>query len=136
MDYRIVVRDDELIFIERIKHILLDCEIHGFTDSGQLLRILEGGERYDVIFLDIAMLGLDGIGLAREIRETDEDVILVFVTNRVEFMQAGYEVRAFRYLMKEQLETGLPVIWTDIEKELAGRKDQYFVFEFNRQSEP
>lgn len=134
MDYRIAVCDDEPIFIERIKHILLDCEIDGFTDSGRLLQALEGGEGYDVIFLDIAMPGLDGIGLAREIRETDEDVILVFVTSRVEFMQTGYEVRAFRYLLKEQLETGLPVIWTDIEKELTGRKDQYFVFEFNRQS--
>ena len=43
---------------------------------------MEAGERYDVIFLDIAMPGLDGIGLAREIRETDEDVVIVFVTSR------------------------------------------------------
>ena len=134
MDYRIAVCDDEPIFIEKIKHILLDCEIDGFTDSGRLLQALEDGRGYDVIFLDIAMPGLDGIGLAREIRETDEDVIIVFVTSRVEFMQTGYEVRAFRYLLKEQLEAGLPAIWMDIEKELAGRKDQYFVFEFNRQS--
>ncbi len=134
MDYRIAVCDDEPIFIEQIKHILLDCEIQGFTDSGQLLQAMEGGDRYDVIFLDIAMPGLDGLGLAREIRETDREVLLVFVTSRVEFMQAGYEVRAFRYLLKEQLQTGLPAIWTDIERELEDRKDSYFVFEFNRQS--
>lgn len=134
MDYRIAVCDDEPVFIERIRQILLDCEIQGYTDSGKLLQVLEGGSRYDVIFLDIAMPGLDGIGLAREIRELDEDVIIVFVTGRVEFMQTGYEVRAFRYLLKEQMETGLPAIWTDIERELAGRRDQYFVFEFNRQS--
>ncbi len=90
MDYRIAVCDDEPIFIEKIKHILLDCEIDGFTDSGRLLQALEDGRGYDVIFLDIAMPGLDGIGLAREIRETDEDVIIVFVTSRVEFMQTGY----------------------------------------------
>lgn len=134
MDYRIAVCDDEKIFIDRIRQILLDCEIHGFTDSRQLLQAVEGGENYDVIFLDIAMPGLDGIGLAREIRKTDEDVVIVFVTSRIEFMQIGYEVRAFRYLLKEQLEHGLPAIWSDIEKELAGRRDQYFVFEFNRQS--
>lgn len=134
MDYRIAVCDDEKIFIGKIRRILLDCEIHGFTDSRQLLRAVEDGERYDVIFLDIAMPELDGIGLAREIRETDESVIIVFVTSRVEYMQTGYEVRAFRYLLKEQLEQGLPVIWADIEKELSGRKDQYFIFEFNRQT--
>ena len=38
MEYRIAVCDDERIFIDRIKGILLDCEIHGFTDSGQLLQ--------------------------------------------------------------------------------------------------
>lgn len=38
MEYRIAVCDDEKIFIDRIKGILLDCEIHGFTDSGQLLQ--------------------------------------------------------------------------------------------------
>lgn len=134
IDYRIAVCDDERIFIDKIGQILLDCEVHGFTDSRQLLQAVEGGEGYDVIFLDIAMPGLDGIGLAREIRETDEDVIIVFVTSRVEFMQTGYEVRAFRYLLKDQLEYGLPAIWSDIEKELADRRDQYFVFEFNRQS--
>lgn len=134
MDYRIAVCDDEKIFIDRIRQILLDCEIHGFTDSRQLLQAVEGGENYDVIFLDIAMPGLDGIGLAREIRKTDEDVVIVFVTSRIEFMQTGYEVRAFRYLLKGQLEQGLPVVWSDIEKELADRKEQYFVFEFNRQT--
>lgn len=134
MDYRIAVCDDERIFIDRIKRILLDCEIHGFTDSGQLLQAAQGGDRYDVIFLDIAMPGLDGIGLAREIRESDRDVIIVFVTSRIEFMQTGYEVRAFRYLLKDQLEQGLPAVWADIERELADRKDQFFVFEFNRQT--
>lgn len=134
MDYRIAVCDDERIFIDRIRSILSDCEIHGYTDSGLLLRALETGERFDVIFLDIAMPGLDGIGLAKEIRESDEDVILVFVTSRAEFMQTGYEVRAFRYLLKDQLENGLPIIWADIERELANREDQYFVFDFNRQT--
>ena len=82
MDYRIAVCDDEQIFIDRIRQILLDCEIRGFMDSRQLLQAVEAGERYDVIFLDIAMPGLDGIGLAREIRETDEDVVIVFVPSR------------------------------------------------------
>lgn len=35
MGYRVAVCDDEKIFIDRIGQILLDCEIHGFTDSRQ-----------------------------------------------------------------------------------------------------
>lgn len=134
MDYRIAVCDDERIFIDRIRSILLDCEIQEFTDSRKLLQAVKKGEEYDVIFLDIVMPALDGMGLAREIRETDEDVIIVFITGKIEFMQTGYEVKAFRYLLKDQLESGLPVIWSDIEKELAGRRDKYFIFEYNRQT--
>lgn len=37
MDYRIAVCDDEPVFIERIRQILLDCEIQGYTDSGKML---------------------------------------------------------------------------------------------------
>lgn len=134
MDYKIAVCDDEQIFINKIKNILLDQEINAFTASTPLLQAIEKGEAYDVIFLDIAMPGLDGMALAKKIRETDEDVIIVFITGKIEFMQAGYEVRAFRYLLKEQLERGLPAIWTDIERELEGKRDQYFIFDFNRQT--
>ncbi len=134
MDYKIAVCDDEKIFIDKIRAILLDCEIQGFADSCLLSQAMENGERYDVIFLDIAMPGLDGIGLAKQIREMDEDVIIVFVTSRIEFMQSGYEVRAFRYLLKDQLAKGLPAIWMDIEKELWAKKDQYFIYDFNKQT--
>ena len=43
MDYRIAVCDDEQIFIDRIRQILLDCEIRGFMDSRQLLQAVGDG---------------------------------------------------------------------------------------------
>lgn len=134
MEYRIAVCDDEDICINRIRNILLDCEIRKYTDSRTLLKAVEEGEEFDALFLDIAMPELDGMSLAREIRELDQDVIIIFITGRIEFMQAGYEVRAFRYLLKEQLDEGLPAVWADIEKELADKQDQYFVFDFDRQT--
>ena len=55
---------------------------------------------YDVIFLDISMRGQNGMELARKIREKEKDVILVFVTSDVSYVFDGYEVGAYRYLMK------------------------------------
>ena len=55
---------------------------------------------YDVIFLDISMRGQNGIELARQIREKEKDVILVFVTSDASYVFDGYEVGAYRYLMK------------------------------------
>lgn len=55
---------------------------------------------YDVIFLDISMRGQNGMELARQIREKEKEVILVFVTSDASYVFAGYEVGAYRYLMK------------------------------------
>ena len=55
---------------------------------------------YDVIFLDISMRGENGMELARQIREKEKDVILVFVTSDASYVFDGYEVGAYRYLMK------------------------------------
>lgn len=55
---------------------------------------------YDVIFLDISMRGQNGMELARKIREKEKAVILVFVTSDASYVFDGYEVGAYRYLMK------------------------------------
>lgn len=55
---------------------------------------------YDVIFLDISMRGQNGMELARQIREKEKDVILVFMTSDASYVFDGYEVGAYRYLMK------------------------------------
>lgn len=134
MQYKIAICDDESIHIEKIRNTLLDQESEIYTDPRALLNAVAGGERYDVLFLDILMPGLDGISLARELREWEEEMLIVFITSQVEYMQTGYEVRAFRYLLKDQIETGLPKIWKDIEKELLERQDAYFTYEFERKT--
>ena len=134
MQYKIAICDDEPLHIDKIRNILLDEETDNYTDPAVLLNAITAGKRYDVLFLDIMMPEIDGISLARELRELDEDMLIVFITSKIEFMQTGYEVRAFRYLLKEQIEAGLPKIWKDIEKELLDRADTYFTYEFERKT--
>ena len=58
---------------------------------------------FDVIFLDIDMKKtseMDGMALARRIREMDPVIPILFVTNRREYVFEGYEVGAYRYLLK------------------------------------
>lgn len=57
--------------------------------------------RYDIVFLDIHLGGArNGIALAQSIRNTGNDVLIIFVTNYMDYVLKGYEVRAFRYLLK------------------------------------
>ena len=59
-----------------------------------------GKSAYDLIFLDIRMDDTNGMELARRIREEDKDVLLVFVTSERGFVFEGYEVDAYRYILK------------------------------------
>lgn len=55
---------------------------------------------YDVAFLDIAMRQMNGVELARAIREKDRTLPIAFLTADKTFAIEGYEVRALRYLIK------------------------------------
>lgn len=55
---------------------------------------------YDVVFLDIEMPTMDGITLAKRLRDRSEEVVLIFLTGHVEYALEGYEVNALRYLTK------------------------------------
>ena len=46
------------------------------------------------------MPGLTGIDLAREIRKSDGDAVIIFLTNSDEFHRDGFEVEALQYLSK------------------------------------
>lgn len=54
----------------------------------------------DIVFMDIALPNLNGIAAAKKLRETDERVTLVFVTNMANLAVQGYEVSALDFLIK------------------------------------
>lgn len=117
---KIAICDDEASFVNTIYQYLWDeqhCSIDTFLDPEQLLEQYENGIRYDVIFCDILMEPLNGIELARKIRILDQNVILVYLSSNLDYAPLGYEVRAFRYLLKPIKKEALLSIMTDIYQE-------------------
>ncbi len=55
---------------------------------------------YHIYFLDIMMQDGNGIQVAKEIRKTDKDAHIIFLTSSPEYALEGYEVRAYNYLLK------------------------------------
>lgn len=80
-------------------------QIHIFSDGAQLIR--DYPEGLDILFMDIMMEKMDGLKAARLIRRQDERVILIFVTNMIQYAIHGYSVDAMDFIVKPVSYTGL-----------------------------
>ena len=54
----------------------------------------------DILLLDIQLDGMDGVSLAKKIREGNQRIQIIFITGLPDFMGEGYEVDALHYLLK------------------------------------
>lgn len=79
----------------------------------------------DIAFLDIDMGVVNGISLAHRIRSVCSGTILIFVTNHIEYSLEGYEVQAFRYLLKTEIDKNLSPYFSQAVKAYA--KDRIYL---------
>lgn len=77
-----------------------EAEIESFPSAEAFLFRYEEKKDFDVLLLDIEMTGMDGVELARTVRQANEDVQIVFITGYTDYIAEGYEVSALHYLMK------------------------------------
>nr|WP_317370155.1 LytTR family DNA-binding domain-containing protein [uncultured Gemmiger sp.] len=106
----ILICDDELLAAEKIADLVshfaaqrhLAVSVVKFTDVEKCMK--SSLERCDIAFLDIDMKPYNGIDLARVLHDANPNAIIIFVTNYIEYAPAGYEVNAFRYLLKPEME--------------------------------
>lgn len=61
---------------------------------------LEQSHSFDLVFLDIEMPFLNGMSAAEKLRETNDGIALIFVTNTAKYAVRGYSVNAVDYLLK------------------------------------
>lgn len=95
-------------YLENIlKDISIEYEIQKYISGEELLE--SNLKDIDILLLDIKMEKLNGMDTARKIREVDDEMEIIFVTSLIDYVQEGYEVRAYRYLLKpielEELKT-------------------------------
>lgn len=100
-----------------------DCDIALFSDGDEILEHYT--PRWDIIFLDIQMERLDGMATAEKIRELDQDVILVFITNTAHYAIKGYSVHALDYLIKPVHYSILQQLFQQVERLLKQRKKKF-----------
>ena len=71
-----------------------------FPSAESFLFTWEEERDFDVLFVDIQMKEMNGMEMARRVREQDSDIAIIFTTGITDYMGAGYEVEAMHYLIK------------------------------------
>lgn len=100
------VCDDEPYMLDRLSAQIseglaeLDCRDVRLARFSGGQALLEAGERFDLVFLDVQMDPPDGLETARALRRRGDGCLVVFLTVLRERVFDAFEVRAFDYLVK------------------------------------
>lgn len=105
---KIAFCDDEISVLNEIQILLdryrvernQDIDYTAFNSPLDLLVEIERGVRFDILFLDVIMPGETGIEAAREIRNYDSNVKIIFLTSSAEYAVQSYTVGAYFYQLK------------------------------------
>ena len=138
---RIILCDDDAIFLERmrsdiratLKKLDIEAVIQIFTEAEMIPQ--KTMQECDIIFLDIDFNDkkYTGIDVARKIREARKNAIIIFLTNYIEYAPEGYEVQAFRYALKSEIDKKLPQYLQAAMNRLFAEKEP---FQINVSGEP
>lgn len=103
---RIAICDDSSAFLEQTKYMIErrdnyppNISVEMFEDGDTLISA-HAKKPFDIILLDVVMPLLNGIETAKELREKDKNVKIVFLTSSAEFAVDSYTVKASNYLLK------------------------------------
>ncbi|MDD3338934.1 MAG: LytTR family DNA-binding domain-containing protein [Lachnospiraceae bacterium] len=105
---KIAVCDDDMFTTSQVESMIeticekkgIKVETEPFGDGTTLWQAICNGEHYDLIYLDVEMESMDGITVAKKIREEDNNVLFIFISGYESYCKAILEVEPFRFLDK------------------------------------
>ena len=104
---KILVLEDEKSQQERLSQFLARYA-QANPDFQYIMTLYDRGIQFltdyrrdaDLIFLDIRVPDMLGFDVAKKLRKTDENVMIVFITSLTQYAIEGYSVGAFDYILK------------------------------------
>lgn len=112
---QIAVVDDEPYIAKSIAHKIVDymarlnvkIETIVYTDSQDFLNNYDEKD-IQAIFLDLDMPDKSGFDISHQLRETEVELPIVYVTNRDDLMQKAFQYKVLGFVRKNRLDEELP----------------------------
>lgn len=103
---RIAVVEDDKTYAAQLKEYLVrygteknqKISVALFPDGEDI--VTDYSAEFDIILMDVEMTFMDGMTTAERIREKDNEVVIIFITNMSQYAIQGYKVDALDYVLK------------------------------------
>mgnify|MGYP003095374975 FL=1 len=103
---RIAVVEDDETYAAQLKEYLVrygteknqKISVALFPDGEDI--VTDYSAEFDIILMDVEMTFMDGMTTAERIREKDNEVVIIFITNMPQYAIQGYKVDALDYVLK------------------------------------
>lgn len=126
---KVAITENEAPVRKRIRELLnrfckeqgCEFDITEYTNGKELVDAFR--PVFDVIFLDIDMPQMNGLAAASRIREVDQQVIIIFITDLAQYALQGYRVQAYDYILKPVDYTALSFTLQKVLRILRNRPD-------------
>ncbi len=137
---RIAICDDDLVFASQVETLLINvtgkklikAAIEVYSDGCELWNdITNAGKMYDIVYLDIKMMNLNGIDVAKKIREKDSNTIIIYISSYENYMIELFEVEAFRFI-KKPIDGDIFEQYFDKAYERILQDEGYYEYKFNK----
>ncbi len=133
---KIAVCDDCYEDALYLKTLLEGQSVWIYSDSDCLiLDIKENSRQYDLYFLDIFMEdSMNGIDLARLVRQQDEEAVICFISSSNEFYREAYDLYAVQYLLKPVQAEEVHNLLDRVSKSLLRNRERSLCFKWRGQT--
>ena len=108
MNYKIAICDDSDADRQYFSRIVTEwaaktnytVKIAFFSSAENFLFHYAEKSDFDILLLDIEMGDMDGVTMAKKLRQNNDSIQIIFITGYSDYISEGYEVDALHYLMK------------------------------------
>lgn len=137
---RIAVVDDEMAAIDMIvsrvlniqKNFDVEFQIDTYTEVEKLLNTLQAIS-YQALFLDLDMPEKSGFDISSVLRESGNEVPIIYITNRDDLMQQAFQYKVLGFVRKNNLEEELPLAVSCVLREIQKNSKKITVVSAQKQ---